>query len=291
MEIEKNTIDSAHEEHQKALLTLLNEFDRVCNVLNIPYVLFAGTMLGAVRHKGFIPWDDDLDVLMLRSDYERFLNEADTVIDKERFYLQKEFSDHWPMFFSKLRINQTTCLEKYHPKDSKCHQGIYMDIFPCDYARNSEFERKMQFWASKVVIAKSLSQRGYETKSIKKKMFMAVCRFLPRKPFWRYVAKSKKEGETVHTFFSSAKDYSKNVFPYTYITERMNVQFEGKNYPIPTNYHQLLSMMYGDYMVLPSFDERKTKKHAIIVDTLRSYEDYEGYRDEMSFDVTTKSIR
>ena len=120
---------------------------------------------------------------------------------------------------------------------------------------------------------------------------MAVCRFLPRKPFWRYVVKRKKACEKVHTFFSSAKDYSKNVFPYAYITERMNAQFEGKEYPIPTNYHQMLSMMYGDYTILPSPDEIETKRHAIIVDTLRSYENYGGYRNEMSFDVTTKSIR
>ncbi|MBR6740974.1 MAG: LicD family protein [Clostridia bacterium] len=282
---------SSLREHQEALIVLLDEFDRVCKILNIPYVLFAGTMLGAVRHKGFIPWDDDLDVLMLRKDYARFLNEADTVIDRKRFYLQKEFSEHWPMFFSKLRLNQTTCLEKYHPKDSNCHQGIYMDIFPCDYAKNSEFGRKMQFWASKVVIAKSLSQRGYETKSIKKKLFIAVCRFLPRKPFWKYVAKEKRTGDMVHTFFSAAKDYSKNVFPYAFITERTSIQFEGKKYPIPVNYHHLLSTMYGDYMVIPSHREREAKKHAIIVDTLRSYEDYEGCRDKMSFDVTSKSIR
>ena len=66
-----------HQQHQKALLSLLEEFDRVCKELHIPYVLFAGTMLGAVRHGGFIPWDDDLDIMMLRSDYDRFLKEAD----------------------------------------------------------------------------------------------------------------------------------------------------------------------------------------------------------------------
>ena len=90
-------------EHQKALQTLLVEFDRVCKQLEIPYILFAGTMLGAVRHQGFIPWDDDLDVMMLRQDYERFLREAEGVLDTRRFFLQKEYSPHWPMFFSKLR--------------------------------------------------------------------------------------------------------------------------------------------------------------------------------------------
>ena len=77
-----NEIDTtAHIRHQKALLTLLQEFDRVCKALDIPYVLFAGTMLGAVRHQGFIPWDDDLDVMMLRPDYERFLREAEALLE------------------------------------------------------------------------------------------------------------------------------------------------------------------------------------------------------------------
>ena len=146
--------------HQAALLSLLKEFDRVCQVLDIPYVLFAGTLLGAVRHQGFIPWDDDLDVLMLRADYRRFLAEAPAVLDTDTFFLQSEFSDHWPMFFSKLRLNGTTCLEKYHPKDTQTHQGIYIDLFPCDDARPTAFGRRWQFAASKVVIAKALDQRG-----------------------------------------------------------------------------------------------------------------------------------
>ena len=95
-------------QHQQALRSLLEEFDRVCKKLNISYMLFAGTMLGAVRHQGFIPWDDDLDVIMLRRDYERFLKDAPTVLNEERFFLQKEFSEHWPLFFSKLRLNGTT---------------------------------------------------------------------------------------------------------------------------------------------------------------------------------------
>ena len=83
-------------EHQKALCLLLGEFDRICKELQIPYVLYAGTLLGAVRHKGFVPWDDDLDVMMLRSDYERFLQEADKLLDQERFFLQKELFTHRP---------------------------------------------------------------------------------------------------------------------------------------------------------------------------------------------------
>ena len=120
------------QEHKQALLVILEEFDRVCKMIGVSYMLFAGSMLGAVRHRGFIPWDDDIDVIMLRKDYERLLSEADRFLDKEKFYLQGEFSEHWPMFFSKMRLNGTVCTEKYRPKDREAHSGIYIDIFPCD---------------------------------------------------------------------------------------------------------------------------------------------------------------
>ena len=143
-------------EHQQALYVVLCELDRICDKLNIPYFLFAGSLLGAVRHQGFIPWDDDLDIIMMRQDYERFLNEAPQILDCENFYVQAEFSDHWPMFFSKLRLNGTTCLEKYYPKDPLVHQGVYIDIFPCDNAFSGKFGSLVQFLCSKVIIAKSL---------------------------------------------------------------------------------------------------------------------------------------
>ena len=174
---------SSIKEHQQALFRLLCEFDRVCRALDVPYTLFAGTLLGAVRHGGFIPWDDDLDVIMLREDYERFLARANEVLDREKFFLQAEFSEHWPMFFSKLRLNGTTCLEKFHPKGPEMHQGVYIDIFPCDNACKTRLGRIFQFCCSKVIIAKGLDARGYSNDKGLKKPFMRLCRLLPMAPF------------------------------------------------------------------------------------------------------------
>lgn len=279
------------QEHQAALNTILKEFDRVCHKLDIPYVLFAGTMLGAVRHSGFIPWDDDLDVLMLRKDYERFLAEADSELDREKFFLQKEFSDHWPMFFSKLRLNGTTCLEKYHARDAKIHHGVYMDIFPCDAAAGTSVGRKLQYYASKVVIAKSVDKRGYDTDSLTKKAIMAACRLLPNKPFLRLAKKGAKDSGKVHTFLGGGRGFDKNVFDRAWFTDRTMAEFEGGEYPIPREFDAVLSMLYGDYMTLPPPEQRVVKQHAVLVDLENSYEKYIHYLDDVHFDVYTRSIR
>ncbi len=283
--------DEVHIRHQHSLLDLLNEFDRVCKILDIPYILFAGTMLGAVRHKGFIPWDDDLDVLMLRDDYERFLEQAPEVIEEEKFFLQKEFSEHWPMFFSKLRLNGTTCLEKFHPKDNQIHQGIYIDIFPCDNAFKSSLGKKLQFFASKVIIAKSLYKRGYETKSFIKKIFMKVCKFLPMRPFMYIVRSGRNDSEYVHSFLAAAKSYSKNIYPREYIEKTINLNFESHSFPVSAEYDKLLRILYDDYMILPPPEERHVKQHAVLVDLEHSYEYYQEYHNDMKFDVLTVSIR
>ena len=119
-------------DHQTVLMELWYVFDSNCARNHIKYQLYAGSALGAVRHHGIIPWDDDLDVVMLREDYNRFMGIAESELDKNQYFLQREFTEHWPMFFSKLRKNNTACIERYIPKDWETHMGIYIDIFPCD---------------------------------------------------------------------------------------------------------------------------------------------------------------
>ncbi len=279
-------------EHQKVLLRLLEEFDRVCKKYHIPYILFAGSALGVARHKGFIPWDDDIDIAMLRKDYEQFLRVAQAEVDSERFFLQKEFSEHWPCFFSKLRMNNTACIERCIPKDDKLHQGIYIDIFPVDNLSDGKLRRRIQFLASKVVIAKSLDRRGYLTDSRKKKIFMVFCRVLPLKPMLQ-LAKNVRNTDSkwVHSFFGAASKYAKNVFERTFFTERTEADFEDLKVPVSAHNHALLSRIYGDYMTFPSIEEIEEKIHGVIVDTERSYEHYIEEQKKMKFDRFTRSIR
>ncbi len=279
------------EEHQAVLFELLKEFDRVCRKHDIKYVLFAGSALGAVRHQGFIPWDDDLDIALAREEYEKLMN-IDPGEWGNDYYLQREFSEHWPLHFSKLRKNNTTCLEKYHPKDREIHQGIYIDVFPIDNASDNMVSRKFQFAASKVVLAKALDKRGYETDSFRKKAFIGLCKVLPLKPFYR-IAKlsSATDSEYVHSFFGGTSSFKKGIYPRRWFTETIEMKFEGLSVPVSAYYDELLTTLYGDYMTLPSEEERKCKVHAIFVDTEKSYTEYLSYRDGMTFDVYTRSIR
>lgn len=278
-------------EHQEVLLELLKEFDRVCRKNNIKYMLFAGTALGAVRHQGFIPWDDDLDVALLREDYDKLMK-LDAEEWNAEYYMQCEYSKHWPIHFSKLRKNHTACLEKYHPKDNRTHQGIYIDVFPIDNCSNNNVVRKLQFVASKAVAAKSFSKRGYDTDSILKKIVLGCSRIFPLKPFYALATLKKRNGSLyVHSFLGGSIKYEKGIFEREWFAETVDVTFESIIAPVPKYYHNILNQQYGDYMTLPPEEERKCKVHAILVDKDKDYTEYEHYRDGMTFDVLTRSIR
>ena len=278
--------------HQLLLLEMLKEIDRICKKYSISYMLFAGSALGAIRHHGFIPWDDDLDVVMLRPEYERFLSVAPKELDSKLYFMQSEFSEHWPMFFSKLRRNGTACIERQVPKDRLMHQGVSIDIFPCHNLSNHAFIRKLQFLASKVVIAKSLYCRGYLTDSKAKKVFIRVCRFLPQKPFWEFVVRrGDGQSKMVHTFFGGASRYEKNIYPRAWFEHTIRVPFESGKFPVTKYYDELLTVLYGDYMTPLPEDKRGCKIHGEIVDLERSYEMYWGIQEKMQFSEYTRSIR
>ncbi len=277
--------------HQLVMLDMLRELDRICRKHDIPYMLYAGTLLGAVRHEGFIPWDDDLDVIMLRADYQRFLQVASTELDN-RYYLQGEYSDHWPMFFSKLRRNGTACIERYIPKDDQTHMGVYIDIFPCDNLSDHYAVGKMQFLASKVVIAKGLDRRGYSTDSRLKRVFMLLCRIIPLGAVRKLVLLQDDEHSfRVHCFLGAASKYEKSVFPRSWLTERVSATFEDGCYPVSRFYDGLLTALYGDYMILPKREELACKQHGEIVDLEHSYTEYAEVQKNLIIHTYTRSIR
>lgn len=278
--------------HQRLLLEMLKDFDAVCRKHDIRYQLFAGTALGAVRHQGFIPWDDDVDVILLRSEYERFFEEAASDFDSKLYYVQREHSEHWPMQFSKLRRNNTTCIEKYRPKDKKIHQGVYIDIFPCDNLSDKPLLRKLQFAASKAIIAKALYARGYETNSNAKKAFMQLCRLIPRRPLEKLcMQKSELETDMLHSFLAAGKRYEKNIIPREWMEQSIDVVFENAVFPISAHYDELLTQLYGNWHELPPPEERKCKEHVAILDLEKAYIYYLAQQESMEISVCSRSIR
>ena len=124
-------------------LDLLKQIDSLCGRHGIQYYACAGTMLGAVRHKGMIPWDDDIDIMLLRSDYEKFCNYANEF--EEPYFFQTEFTDRSSMRgHAQLRNSETTAILEYDKK-FKFNQGIFIDIFPLDNIPDEEQERKKFF--------------------------------------------------------------------------------------------------------------------------------------------------
>ncbi len=288
----ESCVKATIQEHQTVLLELLNAFDSVCKKFDIKYMLFAGSALGAVRHKGFIPWDDDLDVVMLRPEYERFLRVAPKELDQELYFVQKEYSEHWPMYFSKLRKNNTACIERYVPNDPLTHQGVYIDIFPCDNLSDSPMVQKTQYLASKVVIAKSLKKRGYLTDSALKKAFILFCSLFPFKPMLSFTTDcGKADSDSVHTFLGGGARFEKNVYPRKWFTETIMLPFEDGFYPVSAHYDELLKQLYGDYMTPLPEEQRKCKVHAELVDLSNSYENYLDWQREQVFTELSRSIR
>ena len=155
----------------------------------------------------------------------------------------------------------------------------------------SKFGRKLQFLASRVVVAKSLDRRGYDTDNKKKKFFMFLCRLLPMRPFAAFAKSGRKDSPLVHSFFGGSSCYAKSVYPREWFTQCIQLRFEDGQYPVSAHYDALLRQLYGDYTVLPPEEQRKIKQHAILVDLEHSYEEYANYRDSMRFDVLTRSIR
>lgn len=262
---------------QNKILEIMVYIDGFCREHDIVYYLMGGSALGAMRHKGFIPWDDDLDIFMDHANYFKFLDCCEKYLDTERFYLQREDTDENPYFFSKIRMNGTTCLNSVCPFG---HQGIFVDIMCLNNAPKGKFAKKVQYYSAGLLKARSVGKTYYKTSSAKKKIEIAIANIFVRgfvkKLLLRSVRKyNKKSAEEYAHVFGRAK-FCNSFYPTIDFGKPRMVPFETVSLAVPANVEDYLTIRYGkNYMQMP---DEKTKaiyqSHAMVWDTEKDYSEY-----------------
>lgn len=245
-------------------LEMLKEIDRICRKYNIQYSLDGGTLLGAIRHGGFIPWDDDADIVMLRSEYEKFYRFCQKELNTEKFFLQEFRTDtDYRWGYSKMRRTGTIFLREGQ-EHIKCNQGVFVDIFICDNVPDS-FLLKRIYWMVCFCVRKGLYSVVGEKMQ---KNILEICGYkilskIPR-GFWEYIihAMSKRWNrvmtENVGHMTYPYPQSCKYGMPRECFESYIEKEFEGYHFKIFENYDLYLKLLFGEYMKLPPVSERKT---------------------------------
>lgn len=267
--------DSSLRELQMALLDMLKDIDALCKNNDIKYSLSSGTLIGAIRHKGFIPWDDDLDLMFTRVEYEKFLKVAEKELPQLGYTIQREFSLDWPMTYSKIRKDNSAYIEDFNPKIKNMHQGIFIDIFPIDNFMDNKIVGRLQWIAYRLLLSKELGKRGYSTKSMLKRIAVKLTFFIPENLFRKIcMAKDNNHSQFLQCFLGGALEFNKSIYPRSAFKDYIRVPFEDADFQVISGYEEYLNICYGDYMKLPSKEEQVATLHAKLIDVNNSYKKY-----------------
>ena len=258
-------------------LDLLDRFQDVCRRHGLRYFASGGTLIGAVRHGGYIPWDDDLDIIMLREEYEKLLAIADTEFTAP-YFLQTAWNDtNYSRGHAQLRNSNTTAILKEEDGFYRFNQGIFIDIFPADAVADDERARQRQYnrirlWEKLLNV--SVRYASNKHKSLPKSLLHAVCALIPYRFFikqkekacTRYNGQGMGQTGTISFIFDERMIYPTRVFKQV-----KTVPFEYTTIDIPADYDTLLTKQYGDYMTMK---QENSYHGGIIFDAERSYLDY-----------------
>lgn len=264
---------------QQIEFEMLREFVRICDELNLTYFLVCGSALGAVKYKGFIPWDDDLDVALPRPDYEIFCREAQKMLPKHLFLQNHCTEKYYPLIFSKIRNNNTTFIEKSYAT-TNIHHGIYIDVFPLDgYPEDVCLQDKLEKEKRRYNLTRLCCldvPRTWKTR------LLVICQKLfgvHRKPakfvsrLEKYIAQYPTKNATIwcnhgnwqgKLEYAAREQYGNGIW----------AEFEGLHVRIPEKYDEYLTQKYGDWRADLPESEKVGHHYHYICDTERSYKNF-----------------
>ena len=276
--------DSKIRKLQKVELEILKEADRVCKLLNIDYYLIGGTLLGAVRHGGFIPWDNDIDIAMKRDDYEAFRKYWEKENSGKYFYQDYKTEQHHTQEHALLRLKGTHMQFVYHQTDKYSIQcdGIFLDIFPLDYAPTTSRKQKAQQRKIKALsnlVQAKISRNYYGTGKLKYAVKKILAVFLKPVPF-KYLHKKieKVMIKYNHTdspylvSMASHYSYKKQLMLSEVYGKPKKIKFEGLDFSAPEQTDVYLKQIYGDYMKLPSEESRHREMDSVVIVDYGAYD-------------------
>ena len=259
-------------------LDLLMELDKVCRENGLKYFMAGGSLIGTIRHSGFIPWDDDIDVFMLREDYEKLLSISDKVF-KEPYFLQTPYTDKGSYFsFAKLRNSNTTAIS-YPFRYCDFNQGIFLDIFVMDDceldAVKEHYERINELILDNSTYMRSSVPDPTEEEKLRIASHsgrdpMDVYEEIERLAKYQY----GKNAEYVNLMVNTVAKYNENINPKIWFDKCIYKSFEGFDAPVPESYDEILSRRYGDYMKFTPPEQRGHEHTTLVFEPDVPYKEY-----------------
>jgi lipopolysaccharide cholinephosphotransferase len=248
---------------QMIQLEMLIEVDRICRKCDIRYNIIAGTLLGAIRHGGYIPWDDDADVALLRLEYEKFRDACKTELDTTRFYFQDHRNtEGYRWGYGKLRRKETAFLREYQ-EHMPYEQGVFIDIFPLDGVPDNYLLRwfhNLNCTCIRKILWSAVGRIADKSK-VMRYLYSLLYKIPTRAVFHYYhnlIARSNKKNTRmvrILMFPTPNKEYG---YYRRWYEESMDIKFENYIFKGIKEYDDYLSFKFGDYMTLPPENQRKT---------------------------------
>lgn len=263
---------------QGKILEVMKYIDNLCRINGITYFIMGGTALGAVRHGGFIPWDDDLDIFMTPSEYEKFK----AVFEREQssqFVLQEWRTTPKFLEYAKIRMNGTTFIEEAFKERLDLHHGIYVDIMILHKVPENRLIQKAVYYQSKFVTLYGLSQRNWVPKTkvqaiILKSLKILPCKLMTKIAYRNIYRYDNKKEKYKYCYWITPAKFESGLFDACFFEKPIDILFEDTKLLGSEKIKEYLEYRYGDYMKLPSEAAQKAAVHAMIFDIEKDYLEY-----------------